>query len=359
MRHVTPPSPARRRLLAGSGAALGLGALPGTASFAQNANPKNATPITVADPGGVYTQGFSEAFYKPFRQAGYRLTNIARDAEPTSQVKAMVEARSVIWDVVSVSRSSYKLLSSQGLLEPLEISGPEWDQLIPAAREVDYLGTNVYAVTLGFNTETMKNHPRSWADFYNVRDFPGRRSLPRNPIHTLEGALLADGVAPSELYPLDVERAFAKLDEIKPHVAIWWTSFPQSAQLLQSGEVDILMTSNARIQALIDADSPLEILWNGGFYNLEGWVIPKGGRNVETARQFVAFCANGERQAKYTDVLAYGPTNPQAFASISPERARLLPTEPDNLSTLTLINDDWWGVHKDEMFARYSAWLLK
>jgi len=215
MRHVTPPSPARRRLLAGSGAALGLGALPGTASFAQNAN-----PITVADPGGVYTQGFSEAFYKPFRQAGYRLTNIARDAEPTSQVKAMVEARSVIWDVVSVSRSSYKLLSSQGLLEPLEISGPDWDQLIPAAREVDYLGTNVYAVTLGFNTETMKNHPRSWADFYNVRDFPGRRSLPRNPIHTLEGALLADGVAPSELYPLDVERAFAKLDEIKPHIAL-------------------------------------------------------------------------------------------------------------------------------------------
>jgi len=119
------------------------------------------------------------------------------------------------------------------------------------------------------------------------------------------------------------------------------------------------MTSNARIQALIDSDNPLEILWNGGFYNLEGWVIPKGGRNLATARRFVEFCANGERQARYTDVLAYGPTNPQAFARIPPERARLLPTEPDNLSRLTLVNDDWWGAHKDEMFARYSAWLLK
>jgi len=83
-----------------------------------------------------------------------------------------------------------------------------------------------------------------------VKKFPGRRALRNHPIATLEAALMADGVAPDKLYPLDVDRAFRKLEEIKPNVTVWWTSGAQSAQLLTTAEVDMVMAWNGRITAL-------------------------------------------------------------------------------------------------------------
>src|SRR5580700_1787510 len=92
--------------------------------------------------------------------------------------------------------------------------------------------------------------PDSWADFWDVKKFPGRRALRNHPLATLEAALMADGVAPDELYPLDVDRAFKKLEQIKPYITVWWTSGAQSAQLLNDGEVDMVMAWNGRVSAL-------------------------------------------------------------------------------------------------------------
>jgi putative spermidine/putrescine transport system substrate-binding protein len=344
----------RRRLLASTGLAMGGLAL------APFGSARAAERITVADPGGPYQVGFGAAFYAPFRTAtGNEVTVVAREAEPTSQVRAIVEARSYVWDVVSVTLSSRKLLSDLGLLEPLDWNNPDMADLIPAARQPDWMGTNVFGSILAYRTDRMRNAPQSWADFYDVARFPGRRALPRSPIHTLEGALLADGVAPAQLYPLNADRAFAKLDQIKPHIAVWWSSFGQTTQLLQSGEVDVLATSNARAQAAIDGGAPVQLIWNQALFGLEGWAIPKGTPRAATAKQFIQFCANGARQALYTDVLSYGPTNPKAFETIPAARAAQLPTAPANFSRMVQINDDWWGANKDQMFDRFNAWLLR
>jgi len=319
-----------------------------------------AEKITVADPGGIYGTGFGAAFYKPFQaETGIEIVNVAREAEPTSQMKAIVESKSYVWDVVSLTLSSRKLLSDQGLLEPLDWSGPDMDALIPAARQPDWMGTNVFASLLAFRTDTMKNRPNSWVDFFDVANFPGRRSLPKSPIIVLEGALLADGVPLDKLYPLDVDRAFKKLDQIKPHIDVWWASFGQTTQLLQSGEVDMLYSSNARIQAAIDGGAPVELIWNQALYGLEGWAIPKGTPRAALAKRFVKFCANGARQASYTNALAYGPTNTSAFEKIPAARAKYLPTAPENFKGMVQINDDWWGANKDRMFDRFNAWLLR
>ncbi len=342
----------RRGLIGGGGAGLICARFVIRPAFA-------AERITVADPGGVYVTGFTPAFYAPFRKTGAELVNVSRDSEPTSQVKAQVDAKSYIWDVVSITLSSRKLLSDAGLLEPLQLSGQDYDRLLPLAKQPDWMGTNVYGSVLGYRADAMKTKPSSWADFYDIAKHPGRRALPKSPIHTLEGALLADGVDPKKLYPLDVDRAFKKLDTIKPHIAVWWTSFTQTTQLLQSGEVDILASSNARIQAAIDNGAPVEIIWDGGLYGMEGWAIPKGCPRAELAKKFIASCANGQQQALYTKALAYGPTNQDAFKFIDPARAKQLPTEPANFAKLIPSNDEWWGANKDKMFERFNAWLLR
>lgn len=318
-----------------------------------------ATQLIVADPGGPYGPAFRKAFYDPFESAtGHKIVNVAREAEPTAQFRAMVETKSYTWDVCTLTLSARDILKAQGLLDPIGLTHADVPKLIPEAVSPDFLGTDVYSVISAYRTDKVKVAPSSWADFFNVEKFPGRRSLRKNPIDTLEQALLADGVPADKLYPLDVDRAFRALDRIKPHIAVWWTGGAQSTQLLQSGEVDMIAGWNARMQPAIDAGAPIKIVWNQGLYSVEGWGLPKGGPKADVARQFVRFCADAKAQAVFTEFLAYGPTNLEAYQFIPAERARALPTSPDNLKQMTIPSEAWWSANRSKVTERFNSWLL-
>lgn len=347
--------PNRRHLLQIAGG-VAAGAVVGPALIGRASA---ATQITVADPGGPFGPAFRKAFYDPFEKAtGNKVVNVAREAEPTAQFKAMVETKSYTWDVCTLTLSARDILAGQGLLDPIGFTHADVPQLMPEAISPLYMGTDVYSTVFAYRTDRVKNAPASWADFFNVEKFPGRRALRKNPIDTLEQALLADGVPLDKLYPLDVDRAFKVLDKIKPHVAVWWTGGAQSTQLLQSGEVDMLPGWNARLQAAIDGGTPAKIVWNQGLYSIEGWGLPKGGPNAEVARQFVRFCSDPKAQAVFTEILAYGPTNLDAYQTISAERAKVLPTSPENLKQMTIANEGWWSANRAKVSERFNAWLL-
>jgi hypothetical protein len=146
-------------------------------------------------------------------------------------------------------------------------------------------GNDVYATLMCYRTDTPlgKNPPKSWADFWDVDKFPGARAARKHPYDTLEFALMADGVAPEDVYPLDVDRAFKSMDRIKPHIDIWWTGGAQTSQLLKTGEVDLTFTWNGRSQVAIDDGAPVEMVWNGAMWAYEGWCILNGGPNVDFA----------------------------------------------------------------------------
>lgn len=347
----------RRRFLAAGGsllAALGLGQ--GLLSPALAGSGR----LVVADPGGPFREAFGQAFYRPFeRDTGIEIRDLARKHQPTSQVRAMVETGFHSWDVVTLTQADQVLLHDLGYLEELAWKEAETLKLMPGARTAVWMGTDVYATVLCYRSDRFSDGaPQSWADFWNVRDFPGRRALRRSPIDTLEIALLADGVAARDLYPIDIDRALAKLDELREHISLWWTGGAQTSQLLHSGEIDMLPSWNGRAQAVIDAGGPVAIQWNQGLYSIEGWSIPKGNPNVELGREFIRYCADPRRQAAYAALMAYGPTNPEAYDFLSSERARCLPTEPGNLEKLIVADQHWWGAHKDEAESRFNAWLL-
>lgn len=348
-------TPSRRRLLHWAGSAAA-----GAVTAPYLVRPASAaTQITVADPGGPFGPAFRKAFYDPFEKAtGNRIVNVAREAEPTAQFKAMVDTKSYTWDVCTLTLSARDILKAQDLLDPIGFAHADVPKLIPAAISPEFMGTDVYSTIFAFRTDRVKTAPASWADFFDVEKFPGRRSLRKNPIDTIEQALLADGVPLDKLYPLDVDRAFKVLDRIKPHINVWWTGGAQSTQLLQSGEVDMISGWNARLQAAVDGGVPAKIVWNQGLYSIEGWGLPKGGPKADVARQFVRFCADPKQQAIYTESLAYGPTNLDAYQSISAERAKLLPTSPDNLKLMAIANENWWSANRAKVSERYNAWLL-
>ena len=348
------PFASRRELLLGAAGLTALGAL-GLPARRVGA----AESLIVADPGGPFKDGYGAAFYRPYEQeTGVRIVNVAREHQPTSQVRAIVETKNYSWDVVTITQGDQVLLNGLGMLETLDWSDAHMQEIMPEARRDDWMGVDVYCTVLSFRADTYKKAPQSWADFWDLKAFPGRRSLRKSPIDTLEIALLADGVDPKQLYPLDLKRAFRKLDQIRPHIDVWWTGGAQTSQLLESGEVDMVPTWNGRAQTVIDAGRPVGVVWNQGLYSIEGWAIPKGDAKAGLGRKFIAYCADPKRQAEYTKTLAYGPTNPKAYEHIPPERAKFLPTNPAHFPTLILADQNWWGKHKDEAEQKFNEWLL-
>jgi putative spermidine/putrescine transport system substrate-binding protein len=344
----------RRSVLRTGGlAALLAASVPGRRALA-------AETLTVADPGGAWTTAAGPALVQPFaKERGISISHIAREHYPTVEIKANVETRSFTWDAVIATDGDMTELAPQGLLEPLDWSGEDMGQIMPEARQPGWMGQDVYATIIAYRTDKYKqNPPRNWADFWDVKKFPGRRAMHKHPIDMLEAALLADGVARKDIYPIDMDRAFRKLDQIKPHVDVWWTGGAQTTQLLQSGEVDLIPTWNARAQVVIEAGGPVAISWDQGMYSMEGWCIPKGNPKAELARQFIKYCANAKRQAEFVSRIAYGPTNPKAYDFIPPERAKYLPTAPDNLKLMMQSNTVWWSKNKEAALERFNAWLL-
>lgn len=346
----------RRTLLGGSVgglAALLAASVPARRAFA-------AETLTVADPGGAWTPASAAAFIQPFgKEFGVTMSHIARQAYPTVQIKMNVETKSYTWDAVVATEADVAELAPQGLLEPLDWSGEDMAQIMPQAHLADWMGQDVYATVIAYRTDKYgQNGPKNWAEFWDVKGFPGRRAMHKHPIDTLEAALLADGVAMKDIYPIDMDRAFKKLDQIKPHIAVWWTGGAQATQMLQSGEADLIQIWNARAQVTIDAGVPAAISWGQGIYSMEGWCIPKGDPRADLARRFIKYCANAKRQAVFASRIAYGPTNPKAYDYIPAARAKLLPTAPDNLKLMMHSNTQWWSKNKEAAIERFNAWVL-
>ncbi len=154
--------------------------------------------IVVRDDGGIYNRAYNAVFYKPFTEAtGIEVVGVQANAEPTAQIRSMVEAKHYAWDMAKISWPAISLLTS-AYTPFLEKHGLEADPVI-AKIPKDYIGpygvgTNIYAAVLAYRSDkfTGRKAPASWADFWNVKDFPGRRALRRHPFDTIEEALMAE-----------------------------------------------------------------------------------------------------------------------------------------------------------------------
>jgi putative spermidine/putrescine transport system substrate-binding protein len=157
---------------------------------------------------------------------------------------------------------------------------------------------------------------------------------------------------------LDVDRALAKMSSIAPHVAVWWTTGAQQVQLMGTGEVDLIMGWNARLQSAVDQGAPFAIEWNQGMYQAEGWVIPRGAVHRAAALRFIGFALRPDRQAAFTQRLAYGPVNRAALELLPQARAALLPTYQPNLERMFAVDARWVAERVDELQNRWTSWKV-
>lgn len=317
--------------------------------------------IVVRDPGGPYTSGFTVAFYEPFKKAtGIEVTGVVGQHDPITYIKSMVETKSYVWDGALLNQMSHDVLmdpkSGMFLEEHRASAGGIPERFVTPS----FMPVLALQTVFAYRDDAFagKKTPGSWSDFWNVGGFPGRRALRKAPQDTLEQALLADGVPADRLYPLDLDRAFKSLDRLKKDVQIWWTGGAQTSQMLKTREVDLCPTWNARAQAAVDEGAPAKVVFNQGLLGTEGFCVIKGGPKADLVREFIAFTRDPQRQAAFTKDLSYGPIHPDAYKYIDAERAKVLPTSPDNLKSAVQINTKYWAGAQSAVQERFNAWLL-
>ena len=271
------------------------------------------------------------------------------------KIKAMVEAGAVTWDVVDVEYDWALQAGAQGLLEPLDFAIIDKTKLDPRFVSDYAVGSFYYSFVLGWNPANFPDaKPATLADLFDTAKFPGKRTFYKwSAPGVIEAALLADGVKPEELYPLDLDRAFKKLDTIKGDI-IWWEGGAQSQQLLASGEAPIGFFWNGRLAALQADGQDVGISWDQNITAADALVVPKGTKNKDAAMKFIAEATSAEGQAAFAAASGYAPINLGSAELMDPAVRATLP----DAQTAVQVNADmaYWAEHRDEIGTRWYAW---
>lgn len=350
----------RRGILGGLLLLSGLMAGSAGLALAQKSEPPKPSSIVVNAAGGAVNKALREAFFSEFeRRYGIRVI----DTSPTDfgKLRAMVQSGNVEWTVMEINEADAERAARMGLLEPLDRSIIDMSGHPPQLQEKKYVVTRgIYSTVLGYRTDVFakRPHPRTWAEFWDVKKFPGPRSLRNSPVDNLEFALLADGVKPDAIYPIDIDRAFKKLDEIKPHVSVWWTTGAQSAQLLIDKEVVMGTAWHGRFYTAIKEGAPIAIEWNQGLIHQTPFGIPKGAKDAYWGQKFLAILTEPQNQAKYANLMSYPGLHKDAVKYTDPRMLPFLPTHPDNLSRQAWSSAAWWNENADAVGERWNRWML-
>ncbi len=355
-KHTKPTGLNRRTILktslyaTASFAALGAGTR--SASAAIDLSGKQ---MVFASWGGSYQAAQETAYCNPFMEAT-GATVIQDGPMNGSKLRTMVEAGEPIWDVVDVTDTF--LFANEDLFEDLDYNVVDASPLDQTYVHPKGIGCIIWSYNIAFNTDVVgENTPQSWADVFDVEKFPGKRALRDRAYPMMEIALMADGVAPEDLYPLDLDRAFAKLDTIKDHV-IWYTSNSAAQQLFVDGEVGVGLLLNGRVFDVNKKGAPVDLTWNQNIRSIDYLVIPKGAPNTEVAQHFMNATVDADNQALMANTIAYAPCNPAAFDMIEEDVLPWLATTQENADKGLLIDPAYWRDNLAEATERWTEWKL-
>jgi putative spermidine/putrescine transport system substrate-binding protein len=307
--------------------------------------------VVTQDPGGTYGEALRKLVYDPFaKETGIKVLTV-QEARGGPRVKAQVDAKRTEWDLSFIfdqevsqldaylADIDYKKLSPEA---QLTIASLPKEAVRPKGVALQVIG-----VALVYNKDAFpsKKYPKTWADFWNVKDYPGKRCLPNWSRFVFESALLADGVAPDKLYPVDFDRALRKIAEIKPHVVKWWLTNSQAPQLLLDGEASACLAYTGPVARLKkeDANAPLEMTWDGAFTYYDFFSIPKNAPHPDAVLKLLSYRLDAQRAARVAEATSVALPSPRVYAAADPKLRDYWTNAPQVEKTAIKWNADFWG----------------
>tara|TARA_R110002020_G_scaffold109430_16_gene253148 strand:+ start:15120 stop:16214 length:1095 start_codon:yes stop_codon:yes gene_type:complete len=359
----------RRKVLIGS---AGIGALAlssGLRGFISSSTAQAATgeledTLVVRSTGGSFGDALIRNFFEPFSKAtGVKVVPIKMSyGDMMAKSAAMQAAGQVEWDIISPQ--TYELEKLSGLLEDIgdcsEMPNVAEYGIANACggHGVQYL---VGGQVLSYNSDVFaEKKPQNWADLWDQENFPGPRALPNtgSPWATLIAALIADGVEPDKVFPLDLDRAFAKLDQIKPHISVWWKTGSQAQDVMRSGDAVMTLMWSGTAYATKASGVPLGWSWNNAVADFGAWAILKGAPHPKAARAFINFyMTNPENHVNFARETGYATSNKAAQALLTEEEKTTFGAVPEVIDQIIVPDADWLEQHRASTLERWNNWI--
>ncbi len=307
--------------------------------------------------GGSTQDVINKVFIDSFmKETGIEV--ISTPGSDLAKLRAQVQTGNVEWDLLGLIGPQAAAAGDDGLLEEIDYSVVHRHGPIELGQKKFFQTYYFSRGGIGFDPGKHPDgkHPTGWAEFWDVARFPGRRGLRSRPEDNLEMALIADGVAPRDVYPIDVDRAFGVLDRIKESVAHWIAETPQTISLLQNNEVDFVFTYSSRVEAARKQGSSIDFVYGPNFLTPGTHCIPKGTKNREAAMQLMGHFLRPDLQAEFCNQTGSTPINPAAVELMLPEVSALQPKFDD--PQVLFVNVEWWADNYADVHRRFLEWRL-
>ncbi len=355
VRRVSPTSLAkpvlRRQVLKLAGASLFAAAAPGVLRA-------QASELVFASWGGSWEAAMREAWFKPFTaKTGINIRTV--QGNTYGRIQAMVEAGKTEWDIVEVLPDFQWIGAEKKLLEPIDFSVVDKGPIMEGKDLVtEYSVPQVLFSRLIAYNKKLAPGPATFADVFDTKKFPGKRAFysKANGAY-LEAALLADGVDPAALYPLDVPRALKKLSTIRDDIQFYETN-AQAEQMMSDGQAVIGLIPDGRALNARSHGAPIEIQFGLSFLTWSAMVVPKNAPRKKEAMAFLAYALTPDAQAAIAKAYTYGPVVPKAFEMLPAERANILSGGPQMKGKAIIMGEKWWGENLAGVTEKVNAWKL-
>lgn len=331
------------------------------AAVSMDAHAAQARDFTLAAPPGALIAALKTAYLDPFASAnGITANGLSWDGDYAD----LVQNAGIYtpWDVVLVTMPVLEEGCARGVLQKLDWNALGGRDRYPAFATSDCgVGAFMTSVVLSWDNDKLQGTP-SWADFWDVAKYPGKRGLRRDPRTTLEIALLADGVAAGDVYATlrtedGIKRAFRKLDQLRPYI-VWWEKPEEAVRILGEGKVLMTLAPSAEVAAADrDGAHHFGLQWSESLYRIKSFAIVTGSPNIPLAQKFLAFVGDPGAEARFFAALAYGPLAKGALEQIPPEQRGQAPSNPANLKTALAYDENFWEQNAAKLASRFETWL--
>ncbi len=312
--------------------------------------------------GGTFWDAFAKAHIANFeRDCGVKVQTIVT-THNFPQLRAYVQSKNVPYDV-SYTGSPWEF--DQGIKEglfhalPADFWKPSQDTLLPGSFNEYGIWLSTYSEVLVWSKKTLKAQPQSWADLWDTGKFPGPRTFYDHP-YMIVIALLADGVSPDAIYPIDdakLKRAFAKLDKIRPQVRNFWATGDEPIQGINRGDFTIGVAQSGRVISGLAAGFPIGISWKQNVLSNAWLFIPKGAAHSVAAEAFLNYVNNPEHQAIFATATGYGAGAKDTAKYVAEKDRGNLTTAPQNLEQAVPIDNGWWQENGARMQTLWREWV--
>ena len=324
-----------------------------------------ADTLSVVTFGGAYESAAKQAWFEPFTaKTGVAFSTESYDGG-LAKLSAMEQAKNPTWDLIDLETNDAITACDEGLLQKFDRKqlGNIAD-FLPGSISDCAVSAMVWSTVYAYDTTKLKTPPTSINDFFDLKKYPGKRGMRKSPKVAMEWALIADGVAPKDVYktlgtPAGVDRAFKKLDTIKSSI-VWWDAGAQAPQLLADGAVVMTQAYNGRIDDATHKDGkPFKVVWDAQVYDYEWWGIPMGAKHAADAEKFIVSASTPQAYADLSKYIAYAPPRKEAIPLIDKARLADLPTAPANFKRPLQIDATFWADNADAISKRFQVWLTQ